>query len=43
LCFRALTGQHLCIMVLLFRVTRRFGAELLQTNIVQAGLIDVAL
>jgi len=42
-CFRTLSGQHLWVMVLLFRVTGRFVAEVLQLNIVQAGLIDVAL
>jgi len=30
-------------MALLFRVGDRFGAEVVQVNIVQAGLIDVAL
>ncbi len=42
LCFRTLTSQRLWVMVLPFRATGRFGAEVLM-NIVQAGLVDVAL
>ena len=43
LCFHSLTGQRLRIMTLLFRVGDRFGAEVVQVNIGQAGLVDVAL
>jgi len=36
-------GQRLRVVALLFGVGDRFGAELVQVNIVQACLVDLAL
>ena len=41
--FRSVSGQRLWIMALLFRVGDRFGAEFVQVNIGQSGLVDVVL